>query len=101
MSRCSNHRSSTYANDECNSGSVFSDVFNPDIPGVVASRVGAGKKVLTVDMSSYVNTTVLKDGLHPTDFGYNQMAIGWHNGIQQAISMGWITAPVAVNGISS
>ncbi|KAE9379471.1 carbohydrate esterase family 3 protein, partial [Stipitochalara longipes BDJ] len=73
---------------------AFMDVFNPTIPGLVASRVKAGKKVLTVDMRDYVNTTELKDGVHPTDFGYNQMAIGWHDAIQQAVSMGWITPPV-------
>jgi len=80
---------------------AFIDVFNSAIPGIIASRVGAGKKVMTVDMSAYVNTTELKDGLHPTDFGYNQMAIGWHDGIQQALSSGWITPAVAVNGIYS
>jgi lysophospholipase L1-like esterase len=78
---------------------AFMDVFNPTIPGLVATRVSAGKKVMTVDMRNYVNTTELKDGLHPTDFGYNQMAIGWHDAIQQAVSMGWITPPVGMNGI--
>jgi lysophospholipase L1-like esterase len=73
---------------------AFMNVFNPAIPGLAASRVSAGKKVMTVDMRSYVNTTELKDGLHPADCGYNQMAIGWRDAIQQAISMGWITPPV-------
>jgi len=50
---------------------AFMDVFNPIITGLAASRVSAGKKVMTVDMRSYVNTTELKDGLHPTDCGYN------------------------------
>jgi lysophospholipase L1-like esterase len=80
---------------------AFMNVFNPAIPRLAASRVSAGKKVMTVDMRSYVNTTELKDGLHPTDCGYNQMAIGWQDAIRQAISMGWITPPVAVNGLSS
>jgi hypothetical protein len=55
---------------------------------------------MTIDMRSYVDTTELKDGLHPADCGYNQMAIGWQDAIQQAISMGWITPPVDVNGLS-
>jgi lysophospholipase L1-like esterase len=80
---------------------AFMNVFNPTITGLVASRVNAGKKVLTVDMRSYVNTTELKDGLHPTDLGYSHMAIAWHDAIQQAVSKQWITPPVAVNGISS
>jgi lysophospholipase L1-like esterase len=80
---------------------AFGDVFNAAIPGVVASRVQQGKKVLTADMRNYVNTTQLKDGLHPTDFGYSQMAVGWYGAIQLAVSMGWITPPVAVNGPSS
>jgi lysophospholipase L1-like esterase len=80
---------------------AFGDCFNAAIPGIVVSRVGAGKKVLTVDMRTYVNTTELDDGLHPTEFGYNRMAVGWYGGIQQAVSMGWITPPVFANGISS
>jgi lysophospholipase L1-like esterase len=77
------------------------DVFNAAVPNVVESRVQQGKRVLTVDMRNYVNTTELKDGLHPTDFGYSQMAVGWFGGIQQAVSMRWVTPPVSVNGISS
>jgi lysophospholipase L1-like esterase len=80
---------------------AFMNVFNPAISRLAASRVSAGKKVMTIDMRSYVNTTELKDGLHPTDCGYNQMAIGWQDAIRQAISMGWITPPVAANGLSS
>jgi lysophospholipase L1-like esterase len=79
---------------------AFGDSFNAAIPGIVASRAGAGKKALTVDMRTYVNTTELNDGLHPTDFGYSRMAVGWYGGIQQAVSMGWITPPVSVNDIS-
>jgi hypothetical protein len=79
---------------------AFGDSFNAAIPGIVASRAGAGKKALTVDMRTYVNTTELNDGLHPTDFGYSRMVVGWYGGIQQAVSMGWITPRVSVNDIS-
>lgn len=78
---------------------AFIDDFNPAILGIVANLVGEGKKVMAVNMSSYVTVTDLIDGLHPTDFGYNQMAIAWHDGIQQVVFIGWVTPPVPVNGI--
>ena len=66
------------------------DTYNAAIPDVVAERAGKGFKVLTVDMSSIKD---LKDGLHPTDSGYNQMATFWAQALQQASDNGWITAP--------
>lgn len=63
--------------------------FNAAVPGVVADRRARGFKIMTVDMSSM---DTWADGLHPTDDGYNQMASWWSNAIQQADSLGWISA---------
>lgn len=72
--------------------------FNSAIPRLVAKRVHAGMKVLTVDMSAYVTVNDLKDGLHPSDYGYNQMAKAWYAGIETAADKGWLTPPVPILG---
>jgi lysophospholipase L1-like esterase len=70
------------------------DQFNAAVPGVVAQRADAGKKVMVVDFSTGLTTGDLTDGLHPTDGGYIKMADIWFSGIQQARDKGWIKAPV-------
>jgi len=68
--------------------------FNAAVPGVVATRAAAGRKVMTVDMSNYVTVGDLADGLHPNDAGYNLTAECWYAGIQQAASNNWISPPI-------
>ena len=101
--------------------------YNAAVPGVVAERANKGFKVMvrtfhaisvspcsrishadrelsqTVDMSSIgVGGNDLVDGLHPTDYGYNEMATLWYQALQQASSKGWITTPdAAVSGSGS
>jgi lysophospholipase L1-like esterase len=70
--------------------------FNRAVPDIVNARAKDGMKVLTVDMSRYVSAANLTDGLHPNDYGYNQMAKAWYDKIQDAMKKGWITHPVAV-----
>ncbi|KAF7929599.1 hypothetical protein BELL_0068g00160 [Botrytis elliptica] len=71
--------------------------FNSKIPDIVASKVAAGKKVSTVNMMDYVTVNDLVDGLHPTDYGYQQMAKAWFAGIQQVQKNGWIDSPISTN----
>ncbi|KAL8637044.1 MAG: hypothetical protein Q9228_005642, partial [Teloschistes exilis] len=66
--------------------------FNEAVPGIVDQRAKAGHKVMVVDMRS-ITTADLKDGLHPTDAGYQKMADARVKGIQQADAKGWIKAP--------
>ncbi|KUJ21276.1 SGNH hydrolase [Mollisia scopiformis] len=73
-------------------------IFNAAIPGVVAEKVSVGMKVLSVDMEAYVTFNDLKDGLHPNDYGYNQMAKAWYAGVGEANGKGWFTAPVQLLG---
>ncbi|KAL8949205.1 MAG: hypothetical protein Q9222_004668 [Ikaeria aurantiellina] len=68
--------------------------YNNAIPGVVSQRANAGHKVMVVDMQS-VTAADLKDGLHPTDAGYQKMADIWFQAIQQASDKGWIKAPTS------
>lgn len=69
-------------------------VFNPTIPGLVATRVTNGVKALTVDMEAFVGTSDLIDGLHPNDVGYQKMATAWISGLKEAEARSWITPPV-------
>ncbi|ATZ53308.1 hypothetical protein BCIN_09g01800 [Botrytis cinerea B05.10] len=71
--------------------------FNSKIPDIVASKVSAGQKVSTVNMMDYVTVNDLVDGLHPTDYGYQQMAKAWFAGIQQVQKNGWIDPPISTN----
>ncbi|KAI4198895.1 MAG: hypothetical protein LQ350_004960 [Teloschistes chrysophthalmus] len=66
--------------------------FNEAVPGIVDQRAKAGHKVMVVDMRS-ITSADLKDGLHPTDAGYQKMADLWVKGIEQADAKGWIKAP--------
>jgi len=51
--------------------------FNAAIPGIVQSKVNAGKHVHLVDMHSALTTADLTDGVHPTAGGYDKMAATW------------------------
>jgi lysophospholipase L1-like esterase len=70
------------------------NAYNPEIPGLVATKVKNGAKVLTVDMTAYVSIENLGDGLHPNDIGYENMAKAWMEGLREAVAKGWVTPPV-------
>jgi lysophospholipase L1-like esterase len=62
--------------------------YNNAIPGLVATRVAAGKHIVVVDMygaftanSSY-KTALMNDELHPNDAGYVVMANTWYAAIR-------------------
>ncbi|MFI5843049.1 ricin-type beta-trefoil lectin domain protein [Catenuloplanes sp. NPDC051500] len=52
--------------------------FNATIPGMVQSKVNAGKRVHLVDMHAALSTADLIDGVHPTAGGYDKMAATWY-----------------------
>ncbi|MGI5240197.1 ricin-type beta-trefoil lectin domain protein [Dactylosporangium sp. CA-139066] len=55
--------------------------FNAAIPGIVQSKVSAGKHVHLVDMHSALTAADLTDGIHPTANGYDKMAATWYNAL--------------------
>lgn len=56
--------------------------FNAAIPGIVQSKVNAGKHVHVVDMHSALTTADLVDGVHPTANGYDKMAAVWYSALR-------------------
>ncbi|MEV6693666.1 ricin-type beta-trefoil lectin domain protein [Micromonospora sp. NPDC051196] len=56
--------------------------FNAAIPGIVQSKVNAGKRVHLVNMHSALTTGDLIDGIHPTANGYDKMAAVWYSALQ-------------------
>ena len=56
--------------------------FNAAIPGIVQSKVNAGKHVHLVDMHSALTTADLIDGVHPTSGGYDKMAAAWYSALR-------------------
>jgi lysophospholipase L1-like esterase len=63
--------------------------FNAAIPGIVQSKVAAGRRVHLVDMHSALTTADLIDGIHPTATGYDKMAARWFAALQSVTgSMG-------------
>jgi lysophospholipase L1-like esterase len=56
--------------------------FNAAIPGIVQSKVNAGRHVHLVDMHSALTTADLIDGVHPTAGGYDKMAARWFSALQ-------------------
>ena len=89
--------------------------FNDAIPGLVAERVGMGKRVVGINMSDYLtvnDTADMFDGLHPNDGGYALLARGWYDGIAEAAEKGWVSGsgnatatgvsrPAATNKVNS
>lgn len=76
---------------------------NAGVPGVIAERQAAGKKVIYVDFSSsfFSDADIIPDdGTHPTDAGYLKMAAVWYQGIQVVNEAGWLEAPATVSGVS-
>ena len=55
--------------------------YNAAIPGIVSSKVSAGKHVHLVDMYHALNTSDLADGVHPTAGGYDKMAAVWYSAL--------------------
>jgi lysophospholipase L1-like esterase len=55
--------------------------FNATIPGIVQSKVNAGRRVHLVDMHSALTTGDLIDGIHPTANGYDKMAATWQSAL--------------------
>jgi lysophospholipase L1-like esterase len=51
--------------------------YNATVPGVVAPRIAAGKRVSFVDMYKAYPVTDLEDGIHPGAAGYAKMADYW------------------------
>ncbi len=56
--------------------------FNAAIPGIVQSKVNAGKHVHVVDLHSALTTADLADGVHPNAGGYDKMAAAWYRALQ-------------------
>jgi lysophospholipase L1-like esterase len=51
--------------------------YNATIPGMVQSKVNAGKHVHLVDMHAALTPADLIDGIHPNAGGYDKMAATW------------------------
>ncbi|KAL0937195.1 bkrf1 encodes ebna-1 protein [Colletotrichum truncatum] len=66
--------------------------FQRFIPGIVASRAAAGKHVLTVNFTTFP-TSLLRDGVHPTNEGYRHFGDYWYDFITQ-IPKEWLDSPV-------
>jgi lysophospholipase L1-like esterase len=56
--------------------------FNAAVPGIVQSKVNAGKRVHLVDMHAALTTGDLIDGVHPTAGGYDKMAAVWYSALR-------------------
>jgi lysophospholipase L1-like esterase len=56
--------------------------FNAAIPGIVRSKVNAGKHVHLVNMANALTTADLVDGVHPNATGYDKMAATWFSALQ-------------------
>ena len=56
--------------------------YNAAIPGIVQSKVNAGRHVHLVDMHSALTTADLADGVHPNATGYEKMAATWFTALR-------------------
>jgi lysophospholipase L1-like esterase len=70
--------------------------YNAAIPGIVQSKVNAGKRVHFVDMYPALGAGDLADGVHPNAGGYGKMATVWFNALRavpRSITDGTPTSP--------
>jgi lysophospholipase L1-like esterase len=56
--------------------------YNATIPGMVQSKVNAGKHVHLVDMHAALTPADLTDGIHPNAGGYDKMAATWFTALR-------------------
>lgn len=56
--------------------------YNAAIPGIVQSKVAAGKHVHLVNMHAALTAADLVDGIHPTAAGYDKMATVWFTALR-------------------
>ncbi|GAA4469164.1 cellulose binding domain-containing protein [Phytohabitans houttuyneae] len=56
--------------------------YNAAIPGIVQSKVAAGKRVYLVDMFRALTASDLADGIHPNAGGYEKMAAVWYDALR-------------------
>jgi lysophospholipase L1-like esterase len=73
--------------------------YNAAIPGIVQSKVSAGKHVHLVDMHSALTTADLVDGVHPTAAGYDKMAAVWYSALRSV--SGSMGTPIGGGGSST
>lgn len=68
------------------------DAYNSKMSSLVTSR--AGKHMILVDMTTIKQDQLMTDGVHPNDAAYKIMASQWYDGIQKAVTQGWIKASI-------
>jgi len=69
------------------------DQYNADIPGIVQSKVAAGKPVYLVDMHSVISASDLSDEIHPSEAGYAKMGNAWYDIIKSNLTGGGTPIP--------
>jgi lysophospholipase L1-like esterase len=55
--------------------------YNAALPAIVEARAEAGEHVMLVDMNTDFPTSLLGDGVHPNQMGYERMAEVWYDAI--------------------
>jgi lysophospholipase L1-like esterase len=73
------------------------DQYNADIPGIVQSKVAAGKPVFLVDMHSVITASDLTDEIHPTAAGYDKMGNAWYAIIKNDLTGAPVSTPTRTN----
>ena len=73
--------------------------YNAAIPGIVSSKVSAGKHVHLVDQYDALTTADLADGVHPNAGGYDKMAAVWYSALLSV--PGSIGQPGSTGGTTS
>jgi hypothetical protein len=79
------------------------DYVNSQIRNLVNDRQTQGQKIVLVDVDIpagfFTTQYLISDGIHPTDEGHLRLAAFYLQGIEEAMSMGYITPP-AETGLS-
>ncbi|MEU5259474.1 endo-1,4-beta-xylanase [Amycolatopsis sp. NPDC021455] len=83
------------------SGDAAVRTFNNAVPGIVQSKVNAGKHVHLVNLHNAVATSELPDGVHPNATGYDKMAAVWYNALRSVPGSIGNPRPAAVETLAA
>jgi hypothetical protein len=74
------------------------ETVNSEYRKLAAQRRADGDRVVLAEMSQFIKFDQLKDGTHPIDLGYKEMASVWWAAIETAQQAGFLQKP---NGVGS
>jgi lysophospholipase L1-like esterase len=70
------------------------EIYNDEMPAMVAAKASSGKKVYFVDARSLsISTDILADGIHPNTVGYEKIGSFFYNAVKPSFANSGVSLP--------